>query len=189
MPLDISMKLGVSENIYIGQNSSSSKVQSYTSLFKEFWDVFTWTYEEMPGIDPSIVVHKIKTYPSAKPVHQKLRQVHPWKAVSIKEEVEKLLKSGFIYPVPLTEWVFNIIPMNKKQVTIRVCIDFRDLNQTCPKHNLPTPYIDQIIDNYAWSIIFSFMDGFFGYNQIKILPSDQHNMSFVFPWGTFNYRK
>ena len=44
------------------------------TLFKEFRDVFAWTYEEMQGIDPSIVVHEIKTYPGAKPVLQKLCQ-------------------------------------------------------------------------------------------------------------------
>ena len=68
----------------------------------------------MSGIDPSIIVHEIKTYPNSKPVYQKLRQVHPQKAVAIKEEVEKLLEAGFIYPIPLTEWVSNIVPMNKK---------------------------------------------------------------------------
>ena len=69
MLVDISVKPGVSENIQIGQNSLASKVQLYTTLFKEFWDVFAWTYEEIPGIDPSIVVHEIKTYPGAKPVY------------------------------------------------------------------------------------------------------------------------
>ena len=68
----------------------------------------------MLGIDPSVVVHEIKTYPTAKPVRQKLRQVHPRKAAAIKAEIEKLLKAGFIYPVPLTEWVSNIVPINKK---------------------------------------------------------------------------
>ena len=68
------------------------------------------------------------------------------------------------------EWVSNIVPVNKKHVTIRVCIDFRDLNKACPKDNFPTLHIDQIIDNCAGSVIFSFMDGFFGYNQIEILP-------------------
>ena len=48
------------------------------------------------------MVHEIKTYPSANPVHQKLRQIHPRKAAAI-EEVEKLLRDGFIYPVPLTD--------------------------------------------------------------------------------------
>ena len=68
----------------------------------------------MSEIDPSIVVHEIKTYPTAKPVRQKLRQVHPQKAAAIKPEIEKLLKAGFIYPVPLTEWVLNVVPVNRK---------------------------------------------------------------------------
>jgi hypothetical protein len=101
----------------------------------------------MPGIDPQIVVHEIKTYPRARPVRQRLHPVHPRKVAAIKEEVQKLLNVGFIYPMPLTEWVSNIIPVNKKQGTIRVCIDYRDLNKACPKDNFPTPFIDQIIDD------------------------------------------
>ena len=68
----------------------------------------------MSGIDPSIVVHEIETYPIPKPVRQKLRQVHPLKAITIKDEIEKLLKAGFIYPIPLTKWVSNVVPVNKK---------------------------------------------------------------------------
>ena len=68
----------------------------------------------MPGIDPSIVVHEIPTYPGVKPVRQRLRPVHPRKAATIKAEVEKLLNAGFIYPIPLTEWVSNIVPVDKK---------------------------------------------------------------------------
>ena len=59
----------------------------------------------MPGIDPRIVEHEINTYPNAKLVRQCLRAVNPRKAPAIKAEIEKLLKSSFIYPVPLTEWV------------------------------------------------------------------------------------
>ena len=87
------------------------------------------------------------------------------------------------------EWVSNIVPVNKKQGIIRVCINFRDLNKDCPKDNFPTPHIDQIIDNCAGSVIFSFMDGFSGYNQIEILATDQHKTTFTCPWGTFAYKK
>ena len=118
MPVDISVKPGVLENISIGENSSYEEFNTYTTLFKEFRDVFAWTYEEMPRIDPSIVVHEIKTYPDANPVCQKLRQVHPRKAAAIKEEVEKLLKDGFIYPIPLTEWESNIVPVKKNRVLL-----------------------------------------------------------------------
>jgi hypothetical protein len=187
--IDISIKEGVVENINLGVNCTPNEVVSYTALFKEFRDVFAWSYEEMPGIDPSIVVHEIKSYPDVKLVRKKLHPVHPKKVAAIKSEVEKLLKSGFIYPVPLTEWVSNLVPVAKKQGTIRVCVDYRDLNKSCPKENYPTPFIDQIIDNCAGSVIFSFMDGFFGYNQIEILPTDQHKTAFICPWGTFTYRK
>ena len=57
----------------------------------------------MPGIDPSIIVHEIKTYPDAKPIRQRLQHVHPRKVAAIKEEFEKLLRDGFIYPIPLTK--------------------------------------------------------------------------------------
>ena len=118
----------------------------------------------MLGIDPSIMVHEIKTYPTDKPIKQKVRHVHPRKAAAIKVEIEKLLKACFIYPVPLMEWVSNVIPINKKKGTIRFCINFSNLNKACPKDKFPTQHIDQIIDNYAGSVIISFMDGFFSYN-------------------------
>ena len=143
----------------------------------------------MPGIDPSIVEHEIKLYDNARPVRQKLRPVNPKKATAIKAEVQKLLKAGFIYPVALTEWVSNPVPVNKKLGAIRVCTDFRDLNLACPKDNYPTPFIDQIIDECAGHEVFSFMDGFSGYNQIQIKEEDQHKTAFICPWGTFAYRK
>ena len=68
----------------------------------------------MPGIDPLIIEHEIKTYPNAKPVWQCLRAVNPRKAPAIKAEIEKLLKDGFIYPVLLKEWVSNPISIDKK---------------------------------------------------------------------------
>ena len=74
----------------------------------------------MSGIDPHIVDHEIKTYPDAKPVRQCLRAMNPRKAPAIKAEIEKFLKASFIYTIPLTEWVSNLVPMDKKQGTVRV---------------------------------------------------------------------
>ena len=169
MFIEISEKPGVMENIQLGQSCSLDEIKAYTTLFKELCDVFTWSYEEMIGIDPSIIVYEIKTYPDAKPIFQKLHYMHPRKIVTIKAKVEKLLKYGFVYPIPVTKWVLNIVPVMKKQGTIHICVDYRDLNRACPKNNYLTPFIDQIIDNCASSVIFSFMDGFSGYNQIEFL--------------------
>jgi hypothetical protein len=160
IPLDISVKPRVMENVHIDASCSSDEVFTYKSLFQEFCDVFYWTYEMIPGIDPDIVVHEIKTYTDAKLVRQRLHPVHPRKVVVIKLEVEKLLKAGFVYPVALTDCVSNIVLVNKKQGTIRICVDYRDINKACPKDNYPTPFIDHIVDECVGSEIFSLMDGF-----------------------------
>ena len=73
--------------------------------------------------------------------------------------------------------------------TIHVCIDYRDINQSFPKDNFPTPFVIPIVDDCARSKIFSLMDGFSGYNQINILSADQHKTTFICPWGTFAYLK
>jgi hypothetical protein len=68
IPIDISRTPGVVENIFIRPDFSPKDIQIYTNLFKEFCNVFSWSYEEMPGIDPRIVEHEIMTYPDVKPV-------------------------------------------------------------------------------------------------------------------------
>jgi hypothetical protein len=64
----------------------------------------------------------------------------------IKDDVEKLIKASFIYLVQLTEWVSKLVPINKKQDAIHMCMEFHDLNKDFLKDNFPTPFIDQIID-------------------------------------------
>lgn len=115
IPINISRNPNVIENVFIGADCSPEEIQIYADLFKEFRDVFAWSYEEMCGISLSIVQHEIKMYENTKPIQQKLQPVNPRKAKTIKALVEKMLKAGFIYPVPLAEWVSNPIPDDKKQ--------------------------------------------------------------------------
>ena len=72
-PIDILAKLDTIEHVHVGQNCSIDESEAYKEIFKELCDIFSWSHEEILGIDPSIVVHKIKTYPMAKPVRKKLR--------------------------------------------------------------------------------------------------------------------
>ena len=114
IPINISCDPGNIENVYTGADCSHDEIQKYTELFKEFHDIFAWSYEEMPGIDPRIVEDEINTYLNVKPVWQRLRVVNPRKAPMIKANIEKLLKASFIYPIALTEWVSNPVPVDKK---------------------------------------------------------------------------
>jgi len=60
-----------------------------------------------------------------------------------------------------------------------VCVDYRVVNNACPKDDYPTSFFDQIIDECARCEIFSFMDGFSGYNIINILLEDQSKTAFI----------
>jgi hypothetical protein len=94
--IDISIKEFIVENIHLGANCSVKEVESYTALFKEFCNIFDWSYEKMSWIDPSIVVHEIKTYPGIKPVRQKLCPVHPKKTMAIKtspKRIQRILRT------------------------------------------------------------------------------------------------
>jgi hypothetical protein len=186
--IDISIKDGIVEEIIIGTACTPQEIAAYKALFQEYQDVFTWSYIEMPGLDPSIVKYRIYTWPDITPVRQKQRPLHPSKAVAIKAEIDKLCTAGFIYPITYTSWVSNPVPVDKKHGTIRVCTNFHDLNNACPKDNFPTPFIDQIIDDCAGHEALSFMDRFSGYNQIQIHPADQYKTAFITPWGSFAYR-
>jgi hypothetical protein len=68
IPINISRNPGIVENVFIEADCSPEEIQIYMDLFKEFCDVFAWSYEEMLGIDPKIVEHEITMYPDAKPV-------------------------------------------------------------------------------------------------------------------------
>ena len=69
-----------------------------------------------------------------------------------------------------------------------MCVDYRDLNRASPKDNFPLPHIDTLVDNTAKNSRFSFMDVFFGYNQIWMAPEDREKSIFITMWGTFCYK-
>jgi len=76
----------------------------------------------------------------------------------------------------------------KKDRKVQMCVDYRDLNRVSPKDNFPLPHIDVLVDNISNFTLFSFMDGFSGYNQIKIALEDMEKTTFVILWGTFCYK-
>jgi len=75
----------------------------------------------------------------------------------------------------------------KRIEKIWICIDYRDLNIACPKDELPLPITDVMIDNTCVFERMSFMDGFSGYNQIKMYLEDEKHTSFRTPLGVYCY--
>ena len=80
------------------------------------------------------------------------------------EEVEKHLTAGFIREVYYLEWLANVITVKKSNRKWRMCVDFTDLNRTCPKDSFSLPKIDQLVDSIAGHKLLTFMDAFSSYN-------------------------
>ena len=90
--------------------------------------------------------------------------------------------------VEYPEWLANVVPIPKKDGKVRVCVDFRDLNKASPKDDFLLPHIDLLVDSTIRHLMLSFMDGFFGYNQILMAPEDMEKTTFITEWGTYYYR-
>ncbi|KAG8480467.1 hypothetical protein CXB51_024656 [Gossypium anomalum] len=163
--------------VKIGTCIAEETKRDLVELLREFKDVFAWSYQDMPGLSPDIAVHYLPIREYCKPVQQKLRRMRPDIVLKIKEEVIKY-----------SEWVANVVPVPKKDGKVRMCVDYRDLNKASPKDNFPLPHIDTLVDNTAGYSLFSFMDGFSGYNQIKMHPEDMGKTTFITLWGTFCYK-
>ncbi|PKI73581.1 hypothetical protein CRG98_006029 [Punica granatum] len=155
----------------------------------DYQEVFAWSYADMPGLDPSIVKHFLPLDTERfLPKRQHLRRQHAGLLLRIKEEIIKQINAGFSEVCNYSEWVANIVPVEKNDGKVRVCVDYRDLNKASPKDNFPLPHIDVLVDNTARHTLFSFMDGFSGCNQIQMAEEDKIKTTFITMWGTFCYR-
>ena len=133
----------------------------------------------MPGIDKRVIKHNFNVGPTKKPVQQKRQVFTPERNKAIMEEVEKLLTTGFIREVYYPKWLANIVMVKKSNGKWRMCVDFTDLNNTCPEDSFPLPRIDQLVDSIASHELLTFMDAFLGYNQILMKEEDQEKTMFV----------
>ena len=73
--------------------------------------MFTWSYEDIPRIDPEIAQHHIDTHAHMVPVKKNLRHMRTKWLLKIKEEVTKQLKVGYIKPMHQAEWIVNVVPV------------------------------------------------------------------------------
>src|SRR3954462_2700023 len=101
----------------------------------------------MPGQDPKVAMHRLNIKAGAKPVKQPQRRFQLDIMDAIEQEVQKLIDSGFIREEQHLNWVANIVPVTKKNGSIRMCIDFRNLNDACLKDEFPLPVTDIMVDN------------------------------------------
>ncbi|RDX82836.1 hypothetical protein CR513_36322, partial [Mucuna pruriens] len=156
--------------------------QSLVELLKEYTDIFAWSYRDMPSLDTTIVEHRLRSSPSI------VEKDEARGSLKNQRGGGKQWNAGFLVVAEYPQWVANIVPVPKKDGKVRMCIDYEDLNRASPKDNFPLSHIDMLVDNATQHAFYSFMDGFFGYNQIRMAPEDKEKTTFITTWGTFSYK-
>lgn len=156
-------------------------------LFHEYKDVFAWSYKDLKGIPPELGQHHIELI-GAKPKRKRPYRINPAFKEQVKIELDKMLAASYIYEVDNNKWVSLIVVVKKKNGKLRICVDYRELNKVTKKDAFPLPFTEDVLERVAGHDIFSFTDGFSGYNQVSIAPEDQLKTTFVTEWGTFAYR-
>jgi len=143
-------------------------------MFEQFLskntDASAWSPIDMLGIDPEVICHKLSIRADAKPVKQKPRRMNEKRSRAISNKVDHLLQAGFIQEMFYPDWLFNLVLVKKKNEKWRVCIDFTNLIEACPKDSYLLPRNDQLVEATTGHELLSLMDAYSDYNQIKMHP-------------------
>jgi hypothetical protein len=160
------------KKVWVGSQLPQQMKEELVAFLRQNSDVFSWSHEDMTGIDPSFIVHTLNVDPNYRPVKQRRRTFAAEWNQAVAEEVEKLLKVGFISKVDYPEWLANVVLVKKLYNKWRMCVDFTDLNKACPKDSFSLLRIDLLVDSTSGHQLLSFMEAFSGYNQIHMDEPD-----------------
>jgi hypothetical protein len=165
------------------------------------------TIEDIKGISPSLVMHKIHLEENSKPSREPQRRLNPAMHEVVRVDVIKLLDARIIYPISDSKWVspIHVVPKRVRLTVVknqdnelvstriqsgwRACIDYRKLNTATKKDHFPLPFTDQMVERLAGHKYYYFLDGYSRYNQVPVDPEDQEKTTFTCPFRTFAYRR
>ena len=94
------------------------------NLLQNHLSAFAWGYEDMKGIPPKTCTHHIYIQEGTRPVRKPQRRMNPAQRDIVKEEVQKILDAGFIYPISDSQWVSPLVLVPKKDGRWSICIDY-----------------------------------------------------------------
>ena len=98
------------------------------------------------------------------------------------------MSAGHIREIQYLEWLANVVLVKKASGKWRMCVDFTDLNNACPKDSYPLPSIDALVNNTSGCRLLSFLDAFSGYNQIRMHPRDECKTTFMTELSCYCYK-
>jgi hypothetical protein len=164
------------------KNTKGPSLEDF-SVLQKFEDVF----QEILGFPPRREMDfSIDLVPGAAPVSKTPYRMSTPKLKELQMQLEELLKKGYICP-SVSHWGAPILFVKKKDGTLRLCIDFRQLNKYTIKNKYPLPRIDDLFDQLRGARIFSKIDLRSRYHQVRIKEEDIHKTTFRTQYGHYEF--
>jgi hypothetical protein len=144
--------------VKINKDLDLAIVAQTKQFFKEYYDIFSWSYKDFKGIPPHITQHRIQMVTSIPPTHQTWYRMNPNYTTTVKQDLDKLFVANFIVLVEEATWFSPLVVVPKKDDKLRICVDFRKLNVATKKDPYPLPFMKVVLDMVASHEINFFLD-------------------------------
>ncbi|KAJ0431726.1 putative nucleotidyltransferase, Ribonuclease H [Helianthus annuus] len=153
-------------------------------VISEYPEVFP---EELPGLPPDRQVEfRIDIIPGAAPIARAPYRLAPTEMKELRTQLDELLAKGFIRPSS-SPWGAPVLFVKKKDGSMRLCIDYRELNKVTIKNRYPLPRIDDLFDQLQGASYFSKIDLRSGYHQLRVRDEDVHKTAFRTRYGHYEF--
>ncbi|KAJ4974918.1 hypothetical protein NE237_008092 [Protea cynaroides] len=153
-------------------------------VVRDYPDVFL---EELPGLPPDRATEfVIDLIPGAAPVSKEPYRMAPTELKELKVQLQELLDKSYIRP-SISPWGAPVLFIKKKDGSVRLCIDYRELNKLTIKNRYPLPRIDDLFDQLQGAKVFSKIDLRSGYHQLKIKEGDIPKIAFRTRYGHYEF--
>ncbi|KAL0559114.1 hypothetical protein IC582_003704 [Cucumis melo] len=153
-------------------------------VVRDYPDVFP---EELPGLPPHREVEfAIELEPGTVPISRAPYRMAPAELKELKVQLQELLDKGFIRP-SVSPWGAPVLFVKKKDGSMRLCIDYRELNKVTVKNRYPLPRIDDLFDQLQGATVFSKIDLRSGYHQLRIKDEDVPKTAFRSRYGHYEF--
>ncbi|GJW05949.1 putative reverse transcriptase domain-containing protein [Tanacetum coccineum] len=154
------------------------------SVVREFADVFP---DELPGLPPAREIKfGIELILGAEPISKALYRMAPVELKELKEQLQEMLENGFIRP-SVSPWGAPVLFVKKKDGSMRLCIDYRELNRITIRNRYPLPRIDDLFDQLQGAKYFSKIDLRSGYHQLRVREQDISKTAFRTRYGHYEF--
>ncbi|XP_042455036.1 uncharacterized protein LOC122039145 [Zingiber officinale] len=157
---------------------------SDVAIVREFPDVFP---DELPGLPPKRQVEfTIELVPGTAPVSRTPYRMAPKELEELKVQLQELLDRGFIRP-SVSPWGAPVLFVKKKDGSLRLCIDYRQLNAVTIKNKYPLPRIEDLFDQLKDTCVYSKIDLRSGYHQLRVGDADIPKTAFRTRYGHYEF--